>query len=129
MPFDSLPEVVQYDRIGQILIDAREFLVDQGWCQKAMMNENRELCAIGAITFAVETSDVSLPEMMADRNAALIRFSATLPGKTFKDAKTPARIAQKRIMYWNDRKSRRLNQVLAQFDVAISRSRISAELY
>lgn len=79
MPLDG----TRYDEATQQLIDAKQLLIEKGWCRGARVNMKNEHCALGAL-------DVAMGEMAERFHLAVIRLADAVPAEIERSPIGPA---------------------------------------
>lgn len=109
-------------RTFDILTEAREYLITDGWVQKTFSDDdNKRVCAIGAIRKAVVIEQVDAEKMLLRAleviDPGAIQRSAPVP--LLPNELVPLSIWES-IARWNDQPGRTKEEVIALYDQAIN---------
>jgi hypothetical protein len=115
---------------SDILKNAKGIILARGWCQKTLMNDVGNVCAMGGLRMGNRTSiyfdeERASPEYLRARNillqAMMLFDRVEFPTATYENAADNQKIA-----YWNDRHTE--EEVLTAWDNAIELAEIEEEV-
>jgi hypothetical protein len=104
MPLDGTNFVELDTDITKVLIKARDYLVEHGWCQGAMENRSGQVCIFGAVYIVGEFNS------SVDPTFSRVMFALK-------------NITKDSAQRWNDEPGRTQEEVVSLFDQAIAISR------